>query len=469
MAAAMAPQKTSSKPFSPADRFAAFAKLLGLKLEPFQRKIVAELFADRREALILIPRGNGKTTLLAALALWHLLSRPDARIAIGAASREQASVLFDIARGMASHPQIAKRVAITRREIRTEHGWLKIVSSDGPKQHGLILTLAIVDELHAHRNDELYTALRTGLLKVPDAQLWTISTAGIGEESALGNLRARAKVLPDIKAKGPFTHATGPNFGMMEWALPESADVDDMEVVKTVNPASWLTVDALGQQREAVHEIAFRRYHCNQWVGAQAPWITGDVWDACAGEPLIPEGSEVILGVDAAIRHDSTCVARVRRDDRGIYHAEFRVWTPSRGREIELENVLDFIRDQSKTYRVKSVVYDPQFMWHAAQRLESEGMEMIEWRQDNARMVPATRTLHEAITHGKLRHGGDKTVRSHALAAEVVETERGIRIKKTASRDRIDAVVALSMAVDWASRQDERRRSVYDTRGLVSV
>ena len=115
--------------------------------------------------------------MLAAIGLWHLLSAKQPQVAIGAASREQASVLFDISRQMASHPAIASRVEITRREIRTPTGWLKVVASDGPKQHGLILSLAIVDELHAHRDAELYTALRTGMLKRKDASIVTISTA----------------------------------------------------------------------------------------------------------------------------------------------------------------------------------------------------------------------------------------------------------------------------------------------------
>jgi phage terminase large subunit-like protein len=454
-------------PKSQVDRFSAFCAHLGLKLEPFQRLIVGELFADRRETLVLLPRGNGKTTLLAALALFHLLTRPDAKVAVGAASREQAGTLFDIARGLAGHPAIAKKVEVTRREIRTAQGWIKVVASDGPKQHGLILTLAIVDELHAHHDDELYIALRTGMLKVPDAQLWTISTAGIGEESALGLLHARAMTL-DIKRKGFFVQAKGPNLGMLEWALPEDADINDMEAVKGVNPASWLTADALAEQREAVHEIAFRRYHCNQWVGAQAPWITADVWDACAGKPDLASGGR-ILGIDAAIRHDSTCVAMVRRDKTGVFHADFKVWLPTREREIELENVVDFVREQCRQHEVKAVVYDPHLMWHAAQRLESEGICMVEWKQDNARMVPATRTLHEAVVHKRLRHGGNTIARSHALAAEVVETERGIRIKKTASRDRIDCVVALAMAVEWASRQEETKTSIYNQRGLVTA
>lgn len=68
---------------------------------------------------MLIPRGNGKSTLLAAVGLWSLLRKPDAQIVVGAASRDQAAILFDIARGFAQHPEIAPLVETTRREIRT--------------------------------------------------------------------------------------------------------------------------------------------------------------------------------------------------------------------------------------------------------------------------------------------------------------------------------------------------------------
>jgi phage terminase large subunit-like protein len=454
-------------PKSSADRFERFYDFLGFTLEPFQKEIVGELFAGRRESLILIPRGNGKSTLLAALSLFHLLTRPDAKVAIGAASREQALTLFEMARSMAQHPQIASQVQITRRELRTKTGWVRVVSSDGPKQHGLVLTLAIVDELHAHKDDELYIAFRTGMMKVDDAQMWTISTAGIGEESALGSLRARA-MKGQIERKASLLKAVSPSLGMLEWALGEKADVDDFKVVKSVNPASWMTEAKLEEQRDAVHDIAYRRYHCNQWVAAQAPWIYGDLWDACNGEPEFP-GVREVLGVDASIRHDSTCVARVRRDPDGTFHASFRIWEPQRGREVELQQVEDYIRDQCKLHNVIAVVYDPQFMHHAAQRLGDEGIRMMEWKQDNARMVPATRTLHEAVVHKRLRHGGHPIARTHALNAAVQETERGVRIKKTISQGRIDCIVALAMAVEWADRQDQQPVSVYDDRPLAVV
>ena len=73
----------------PAERFATFAgSYCGLELEPFQHVIAAEIFTARRELLISLPRGQGKTSLLAALALFKLLSTPDAQIYACAASRD---------------------------------------------------------------------------------------------------------------------------------------------------------------------------------------------------------------------------------------------------------------------------------------------------------------------------------------------------------------------------------------------
>ena len=179
-------------------RFARFfGEILGLTFEPFQVEITKEVFSDRRETVILIPRGCGKSSLLGAIGLWHLLTAPNPRAVVGAASREQAGVLFDIVRDFAAHPAVAKRVEVTRREIRTQNGWLRVVASDGPKQHGLILSLAIVDELHAHRDGELYTALRTGMLKRDDARMVTISTAGSHADTPLGRaVRPRAAPAP---------------------------------------------------------------------------------------------------------------------------------------------------------------------------------------------------------------------------------------------------------------------------------
>jgi phage terminase large subunit-like protein len=440
------------------DRFAAFFGLLGHSLEPFQRAIVEEIFSDRRETLVLIPRGNGKSTLLAAVALWCLLRKPDACIVVGAASRDQAAILFDIARGFAQHQEIARLVQTTRREIRTAGGWLKVIAADGPKQHGLIVDMAIVDELHAHARRDLYDALRTAMLKRPGARMVTISTAGATVDTPLGELYERARKLPDVSTDGPLTRATGPHLAMLEW---RAEDPDDIRQVLAANPASWVTLTGLEEQRDSVHPLSFKRFHANAWTGGESPFITAEDWDRNAGHPDIPDGAPVVLGIDASIRHDSTAVCVIRRDG-DVIHALWKVWTPVKGGEISLGEVEQHIRGLADRFDVRAAVYDRHYMWHAAQRLDEEGIPMMEWPY--VRMASATRTLHEIVTHARLRHGGDQVARVHALAAEVREREHGLIISKRATRAPIDALVALAMAVELADLAEPPRKSVYNQR-----
>lgn len=436
------------------DRFKRFcSELLDLKLEPFQTRIVREIFSDRRECLVLIPRGNGKSTLLAAVALWHLLSAHEPRVAIGAASREQAVTLFDIARGMAAHPSIASRVEITRREIRTANGWLRVVASDGPKQHGLILSLAIVDELHAHRDAELYVALRTGMLKRRDARIVTITTAGAADDSALGQLRRRALELLTVKRRGNCTEATGPNLALLEWSLPDSASIDDMKLVKTVNPASWLTEADLAEQREAVHEAAFRRYHANQWVAGVDSAISATEWASCAVAGCeIPEGTDgVFVGIDLGLKWDSTAVVPVcKLDDKIRVHRPTILVPPQDGTALDLEEVFAAVELTRERWPSCAFVIDPEAGGETlAQRIDRElGGTILTHSQRTGPMSKASGLLAETISARQLEHPDDGALTGHVLAAAAKFIGTGWRFTKQRGKAQpIDAVVALAMAV----------------------
>lgn len=139
---------------------------------------------------------------------------------------------------------------------------LRVLAADAPRLHGLTPSLAIIDELHAHPSDDVYLAMRTAMLKRPGSKLLVISTAGQGADSPLGRLRGRALAQPSIRRTGALTDARGPSLRLLEWSVPEDTDIDDMREVKKANPASWITVDALAEQPEAVAEVAFRCFHC---------------------------------------------------------------------------------------------------------------------------------------------------------------------------------------------------------------
>jgi phage terminase large subunit-like protein len=443
-------------------------KHCGLELRDFQTEWLNELFLEKAgervysQALWGIPRGNGKTEIAAAVALYMLvLDTRRAEVYIAAGSRDQATLAFKAARRMVEQGDLSGYVRVLpgyrKMEVPSTDSSLHVIAADAPLQHGLQPSCVIFDELWVQKKRDLFEALAGGLFKRDRAMLVCISTAGFDPNSLLAEECRRGEKGED------------PRFFYSWHGAQEELPFDDPRTWELANPAlscekPFMRVKGLEDDLRRMHEAEFRRWHLNQWTGAEDTWISADLWDQCDGSPSLSYSMDTILGVDASIRRDATAVATVQRHPDGIYHAEFKIWEPTPNREVPLEAVMNHIREQCGTYQVTGVCYDPQFLHHMSQRLDDEGIPMIEWRQDNARMVPATRTLHEAVVQGKLRHGGHKIVREHALNAGVKETERGLRIKKTSSSGPDDSIVALAMAVEWASRQEPPRRSVYEDR-----
>lgn len=105
-------------------------------LENFQRLVIEELFTPGRvEVVVLIPKGNAKTTLLAAVGVFHLLVTGNAEVFIGAADTEQANTMFRYAAHFVSSERELERLLFIRkstREIRSrrDQGFLKVLASD---------------------------------------------------------------------------------------------------------------------------------------------------------------------------------------------------------------------------------------------------------------------------------------------------------------------------------------------------
>ena len=115
---------------------------------------------------MLLPKKNGKSSLLAALALFHLLSTPFAEVIAVAASRDQAGIMLRQVVGFVRRsPALKARLQVKQREIVSEAtgGRIRVLASDVDTVDGQLPTLALVDELHRHRSPELYGLLRDGL------------------------------------------------------------------------------------------------------------------------------------------------------------------------------------------------------------------------------------------------------------------------------------------------------------------
>jgi phage terminase large subunit-like protein len=427
------------------EQFEAFCAAVGLELEPFQRMILAEFFAGRREILALLPRGNGKTTLFAAVGTFHLLTTREPAVYCAAAGTDQARLLFESARNMAArHPEIDRRVTARYRELRVDGGFMRILSSDAPRAHGLAPTLALVDELWAHATPDLYTALRTALGKRAGAQLVTITTAGYDHESVLGRLRERALALPAVKRQGALTTATSEHFSMFEWACTESDDLTDPKILKAANPASFVGEEFLAEQIDSpgLHPLEIARLHANVWTATAESWLPVGGWQACAADYTIEAGEPVWVGVDVGGERSASAVCWVTEDLRvgsEIFYGD--------------EAVLDClakVRELADELDVREVAFDPWHFSQAAIELEREGLPVVAFPQSNSRMVPASAALYAAVKERRVQHPNDPDLNRHLAAVVARQTERGPRLDKAKSRHQIDAAVALSMAIERA-------------------
>lgn len=446
-----------------------FARLVGIEIEPFQKLILRELFSDRQEIVALLPRGNGKTGLMAVVAIHHLLTHPEPAVYCAAASRDQAKILWEEARKLAlRNPAVAARITFRHNELRVKNGFMRMLAADAPKVHGLAPTLCFVDELHAHANPHLYVALKTALSKKADSKICVISTAGHDLDGTLGQLRAKALVLPEKFRKDKLTFVFEPEarFSFFEWALQDSDDHTDIKLVKKANPASFVTAEFLSEQLHSpgLPESEYLRYHCNRWAKADAAWLPDGAWDRCyeAGAE-IPLHSRITVGVDIGIKHDSTAVVSLWKRPDGKTVVKAKVWTPrGDGTPFDLGIAENYIRQLARDFEIKAVVYDRWSFERSAQILSDEGLLMLEHPMTNARTVPATVKLLEAIKTGQIVHDGDPILAAHVAAGVAKSTERGYRLTKKATNP-IDALMALLIAF----AEIDEGTSVYANRDLL--
>jgi len=285
------------------------------------------------------------------------------------------------------------------------------------------------------------------VMKTPGSKLIVISTAGQGADSPLGRLRTRSLGQPKVVRHGGFTDAHGPNLRMLEWSLPDDVDLDDRTAVKAVNPASWITLEALQEQREAVPEIAFRRFHCNQWTERESHWLPAGAWHQCVGEPTFTDREAIWIGVDVGGDKSASAVVWINAG----YHVGCEIFHGDEG----VLDCLDLIRELAGRYDLREVLYDPWRFGQAAQELERERVTVTAFPQTDVRMVPASLRLYEAVVQKRLVLPDNAELRQHMANTIARHNRRGWRLDKPSLEQPNDSIIALCMALEAMDNQPE--------------
>jgi phage terminase large subunit-like protein len=427
-----------------------------LVLEGFQKEILGGYFAGVRETLCLLSKKNGKTSLLAALGLYELCSIPNAEVAIVAASRDQAQLILRQARGYIRRSErLRERLRVVQREIRHTRlgGEMRVLAADSDTLDGWIGDRAFLDELGRWDSFENYLLLRDGV--VPrDGRLVAISTAGDHHDSPLGRLRRRAHepVERDPESRAHRIAQT-PDFVMHEWALDESEDVTDMEVVKLANPASWMTVPELRRRYDspATQEWMWRRFACGQWELGEDAAIDQREWAACAGKTGIPKGAQgIVVGCDFGWKWDCTAIVPTwLKDGIAIIEPPAVIEPPRDGTSLPVERVFEVFKWIAERWPNATIVGDPEAGGELVlQRVDNElGLRVATYSQRNPMMCAAAQKLAETVAEGKLRHPDDPQLNRHILAASPKFVGESWKLVKGKSGHPIDGAIALAMAL----------------------
>jgi phage terminase large subunit-like protein len=427
-------------------------------LEPFQLDMLADYFGGVRETLVLLSKKNGKTTLLAALALYHLIVTPGAECVIGAASRDQATILFDQAAGFVRRSDGLRERVVAKagyRHIRSRRdaGRIRVLAADVDTADGVIPTLALVDELGRHKKPDLYGVFRDGL-GPRDGQLFGISAAGDYEGSPLGVMRNAARKLPSTRTgRYLYARAADKTFALHEWALDVGDDTDDLALVKQVNPASWQTIEQLAQRHDSPSMLPWQwmRFACGIWTSGEAWWIRAPDWHASETDDVIAPGERVALGFDGSRYNDATALVACRLSDGLLM--PLNVWESPRGAsawEVPAGEVDAALASAMTTYKVVRGYFDPP-LWQTeidGWAREFGETSVMRYPTNRSRFMGAAERFRTDMVAGRVPHTVHDDLTRHILNAQVREVRGGYWLDKATAAERIDMAVASVLAYE---------------------
>lgn len=458
-----------------------------LLLEPWQREFWWEaLEVDPVTGLRIytevglgIPRKNGKSTQASAAGHYFLVAdgENEPEVYIAAAAKDQARIVYGQQRSMALRSPRLLDHEIPRRSIiecPKNGGIMRALSADGALQHGLNPSANIIDELHAHKSPDLYTALTSGTgAREQPFTLW-ISTAGGPEDGVLaGIFRSMSSGAGELEDRGSLRiYRDRENGVLVYWyGAPRDADVEDPRVWLACNPASWLANGTYlrkeyGRMRDRGALLEWRTFHLNQFPGTEESWLPAGAWARTAGEQLLRTDLPIGVGVHKAPTGDGASVVVAQRQGDAIVIAQ-RMFAAEAAtghvsteamrahlRELAAAHPMPQMRDPTTRWPIRgpAVAFDKMGFMESAETLDADGLNMVDFPVAAARMGPATAIAFEAIATGRLIHDDDARMAEHVASTVARLTDRGMVVvpnRRPGSRPNHGAV-ALVMAVAMA-------------------
>jgi phage terminase large subunit-like protein len=327
--------------------------------------------------------------------------------------------------------------------------------------------------------------------------MFAITTAGMDTESICWTQHEYAeKILEGVIEDDSF-------FGLI-FAMDEGEDWLDEAAWYKANPnlgvsksLTMMREDANTAQQQPSELNSFLRLHLDQWVSAESRWLDPAMWKACGGAVNLDglRGRTCYGGLDLSTTTDISAFVLVfpPESDADQYQVLCRFWIPedamhqrvkrdrvpydvwvrqgfieaTPGNVIDYDYVLAGIAEDAERFDLDLIAFD---RWGATKiqvDLAEQGHEIVQFGQGYASMSGPTKELEKLILSQKLAHAANPVL-SWMASNVVVRSDPAGNLKpdKEKSREKIDGIVALIMALDVALRRTEKQPSVYERRGM---
>jgi phage terminase large subunit-like protein len=446
-----------------------------------------------------VPKKSGKSFIAASVATIFLdIEREAGSKIIGAGwGKKQAGLIFEVVKGIVKQsPRLKSKCKIYRNSITApDHiGGIKTyqtISKEAGAEDGFNPQLAIIDELHVHKNNEIIEVAEKSMVR-PQSLCFVITTAG----SDLYGIGFQRHEYAINVTKGILIDET--MLVCIHGADKDDDPYDEQTWIKA-NPNYGISVPKEKYQEEANRARSssaslnsFKRYYLNIWTSSVDGWINDEVWQASQWEfdesLLLDE--PCYAGLDLSSTSDITAFTLVWNID-GKYYSKNWFFLPEEkgknsadknniqyvewlkngdiietsGNTVDDDEVLFEISKLCDKYKIIMMAYDNYRSHHLVPKFDAMGLNCINFKQNFEQMTAPTLELQKSIEAKEYNHFGNPILRWMAGNATIVTGLGGsaakIQKEKNRPEKKVDGIITNVMAFGLWLNQPEIVTSYY--------
>ncbi|MDT3924927.1 terminase large subunit [Staphylococcus saprophyticus] len=460
-----------------------------LKLDLFQRAYISALFGFvdkdtgyRRytESFFFVGRKNGKSTMLAAIALYMLMADGESgsEVYSVASKRDQANILFDQAHEMIKQsPDLNKNIRKRKSDLYFPHNFSKMQSlgKNSNSLDGLNAHLVVIDELHSIQDRNLYEVMKQSQSARTQPLLIMITTAGTHRGTIFDDLYEYACNVVD----GNFEDD---NFLPIMYELDHKAEYKLPDAWQKANPALGVSKKVEDLERK----VARAKNSMNDLTGILTKdfnirEVTNSAW--LSFEDILNEdtfdikdfaGWYAIGGADLSITTDLSCATLLFVDpETEMRYVHQMYWLPEdnlrkrvdedkipydkwyeqgllrlcSGNTIDYSDITDWFLEMLNDYDITPlwIYYDNYSARYWVDEMEGYGFKLVRTPQGAKTLSLPMQNMGADLQKNKINYNNHPILK-WCLTNTGVETDRNgniVPIKNQSPKRRIDGTASM--------------------------